>query len=153
MIIRKANAEDINAISSLLIQLSEKFITSSFTDEGKGNLLRSMNPEAIRGYFDQGYRYHVADRDGEILGVVGMKNDTHLYHLFVAEAEQGAGLARRLWETAKSDCLSRSSPEYFTVNSSLNAEKVYKSWGFVPVAGVRETGGVKDIPMKLETGC
>jgi len=153
MIIRLATAKDVNAISTLLIRLSEKFITIKFTGEGKNKLLHSMSPEAIRGYFDQGYRYHVAERDGEIQGVVAMKNDTHLYHLFVAEPEQGTGLARRLWETAKSDCLSRSSPEYFTVNSSLNAEKVYKSWGFVPVAGVRETGGVKDIPMKLKTGC
>jgi len=153
MIIRKATTEDINAISKLLVHLSEKFIISSFTDEGRNKLLQSMSPEAIRGYFDQGYRYHVADRDAEILGVVAMKNDTHLYHLFVAEPEQGTGLARRLWETAKSDSLSRSSPEYFTVNSSLNAEEVYKSWGFVPVSGVRETGGVKDIPMKLNMGC
>lgn len=153
MIIRKATSEDINAISGLLIQLSEKYITSSFTEEGRSNLLWSMRPEAIRGYLDHGFRYHVAVRDGEILGVVAMKDDTHLYHLFVAEAEQGTGLARRLWETAKSDCLSRSSPEYFTVNSSLNAQQVYKSWGFVPVAGVRETGGVKDIPMKLKVDC
>jgi len=153
MIIRKTVPEDISAISALLIRLSEKFITSSFTEEGRNKLLESMRPEAIRNYLDQGFRYHVAVRDGEILGVVAMQDDTHLYHLFVAEAEQGQGLARRLWETAKSDCLSRSSPAYFTVNASLNAQEVYKSWGFIPVAGVRETGGVKDIPMKLKVDC
>lgn len=153
MIIREATKEDAHPISALLTQLSEKFIVDGFGREGKNNLLQSMSPEAISTYFDQGFRYHVAELGGEILGVVATKDDTHLYHLFVAEAEQGNGLASRLWQRAKSDCLSRSSPEYFTVNASLNAQEVYKSWGFVPVTGVRETGGVKDIPMKLKVDC
>ena len=153
MIIREATTEDAHPISALLIQLSEKFIIDGFSEEGKNKLLLSMSPEAISAYFDQGYRYHVAERDGEILGIVATRDDTHLYHLFVAEVEQGNGLASRLWQRAKSDCLSRSSPEYFTVNASLNAQEVYKSWGFVPLAGIRETGGVKDIPMKLKVDC
>lgn len=151
--IRKATAQDVHAISELLIHLSEKFITGSFSDTGRDKLLRSMRPAAIRGYLERGFRYHVAVRDEEILGVIAMMDDAHLYHLFVAEAEQGKGLARRLWKTAQSDCLSRSTPEYFTVNASLNAQEVYRSWGFVPVAGVRDADGVKDIPMKLKAGC
>ena len=152
MEIREASPNDAPAISQLLIYLSEKFISGTLTDEGKSNLVASMSPEAISSYIDRGYDYKVAEEAGKVVGVVATRDDSHLYHLFVHESLQGTGLARKLWELAKSDCVARSGTEIFTVNSSLNAQEVYKSWGFVPLGGVRETGGVKDIPMKLRVG-
>ena len=48
-------------------------------------------------------------------------------------------------------CLeSGENPGYFTVNSSLNAQEVYRHWDFSPIGGVREGGGVRDVPMKME---
>ena len=149
MKIRFATKEDSKIISELLITLTKKFIATEFTDAGVKNILHSMQPVAISYYFDQGYRYHLGEIKSTVIGVVGTRDNSHLYHLFVKESEQGNGYSRELWEVAKAECLAQGNAGSFTVNSSLNAQEVYKSWGFIPIGGIRESGGVKDIPMKL----
>jgi GNAT superfamily N-acetyltransferase len=152
MIIRPATRTDSAAISELLSFLSGKYIAIEFTDEGVKNLLGSMTPEAISGFLDSGLRYHVGEIDDELIGVVGTRDNSHLFHLFVDDRFQGRGFATQLWEVAKIACIEAGNSGYFTVNSSLNAQEVYKGWGFSPIGGVREGGGVRDIPMKMEVG-
>ena len=149
MKIRLATKEDSEIISEILVTLTNKFIATGFTDEGVKNILHSMRPQAIAYYFDQGYRFHVGEIKNSVIGVVGTRDNNHLYHLFVEESEQGNGYSRELWEVAKAACIAEGNSGIFTVNSSLNAQEVYKRWGFVPIGGIRESGGVKDIPMEL----
>jgi GNAT superfamily N-acetyltransferase len=147
--IRPATQEDSADISELLITLTNKFIAVDFSNEGVKNILHSMQPKAISYYFDRGYRYHVGEIENGVMGVVGTRDNSHLYHLFVSESEQGKGYARELWDVAKASCIDNGNSGLFTVNSSLNAQEMYKSWGFVPIGGIRESGGVQDIPMNL----
>jgi len=81
--------------------------------------------------------------------VIGIKENSHLYHLFVADPFQGRGHAQQLWQHAKAECLASGNPGVFTVNSALNAAPVYRKWGFEPLCEVRERSGIKDIPMRL----
>ena len=148
--IRPGRRSDAESSSVLLTSLAVKYIANSFNDEGRTNLLNSMTPEAIEGFFDDGFRYHIGEIDGEIVGVVGTRDDSHLFHLFVDDRFQGKGYSSQLWKVGMNACLeSGNNPGYFTVNSSLNAQHVYQQWGFVPEGGIREGGGVKDQPMRL----
>jgi len=149
MIIRKAKHNDIDEISLLITPLVIKHILPTCSKEGGQLILKSMAPNCISNYFDAGYEYHVAELNGEIIGVVGIKENAHLYHLFVADSQQGKGLSRTLWELARDACLANGNQGKFTVNSALNAADVYLKFGFVPVCGVREKLGVKDMPMEL----
>jgi N-acetylglutamate synthase-like GNAT family acetyltransferase len=150
MIFRKAQRDDIEAISKLLTELVKKYIVSSCTGIGGELILASMTPDAIKTYFDLGYQYNVAEDDGAVVGVVGMKDNSHLYHLFIADPQQGLGLSRTLWELARNECLANDNEGRFTVNSALNAQNVYLKFGFTPVDGIREKFGIKDIPMTLD---
>ena len=150
MIIRKAKHNDIDGISQLITPLVIKYILPTCNKEGGLLILNSMAPNCISNYLDAGYAYHVAELNGELIGVVGMKGNSHLYHLFVVEAQQGKGLSRKLWEQARDECLANGNQGKFTVNSALNAADVYLKFGFVPVSGIREKQGVKDMPMELE---
>ncbi len=150
MIFRKAQRDDIEAISKLLTEMTKKYILSSCTSEGGEIILSSMSPDSIKAYFDSGYQYHVAEDDGAVVGVVGMKDNSHLYHLFIADSQQGRGLSRALWELARDECLANDNEGRFTVNSALNAQDVYLKFGFTPVDGIRERFGIKDIPMTLD---
>lgn len=151
MEIRPGNISDSESISRLLTNLSGKYIVSIFNDEGRESMLNSMTPEAIEGFFNQGFRYHVGEVESEIVAVVGMRDDCYLLHLFVDDRYQNKGFSSKLWSVGAAACLeSGKNPGYFTVNSSLNAQAVYKNWGFTPIGGVREGGGVRDLPMKLE---
>ncbi len=149
MQLRPAKASDINAISKLLTALCTKYILPDCTAEGGKLLLASMTPDLIKKYFDAGYQYHVADVDGIVVGVVGIKENIHLYHLFVADPHQGKGLSTKLWEMAKNECLAKGNKGFFTVNSAISAKNVYIKLGFVSTEGIRERSGIKDIPMQL----
>lgn len=148
--IRIAGKADAVAISRLISALADKYIVGEFSAEGRETLLRSMRPEAIAGYLDRGFRYHVAEAaDGEIVGVVALRDDTHLYHLFVAEACQRRGIGRSLWKTALAEALARGNRGEFTVNSSRYALPVYERLGFVAGTEEIDANGVVAIPMKL----
>jgi GNAT superfamily N-acetyltransferase len=131
MQIRLATKDDATAISGLIRPLAERDIAQEYSAEGADNLLGSMSPEAIERYLSENYRYHVAEENGELAGVVATWENRHLYHLFVAEAFQRQGLARRLWEIARQACLEAGGSGTFTVNSSRFAVGVYQRLGFV----------------------
>ncbi|MFT7306469.1 MAG: GNAT superfamily N-acetyltransferase [Candidatus Azotimanducaceae bacterium] len=150
MNIRMGCVQDSDAISLLLTRLATKFIVSGFKEEGRSNLLNSMTVPAVQCFFEDGYRYHLAEVDGQIIGVVGTRDDVHLFHLFVDERFQGQGISSKLWAIAQAACLAGDNPGYFTVNSSLNAQAVYLGWGFSPIGGIREGGGVRDMPMRMD---
>jgi ribosomal protein S18 acetylase RimI-like enzyme len=147
--IRPATPEDIESISQLLCELSERFITAEFSSEGKRALLETLTPDGIGKSMQSGFRYHVAEEKGQLAGVVGMKEDSHLYHLFVAESFQRRGIARKLWQCAMNECLERGNPGKFTVNSSIYAQGAYEKFGFVAISGPTDKGGVVFVPMKL----
>lgn len=148
--IRSATLEDAPALSALICALTREFIAPELSKEGLNRLLKSMGSGSIRAHIRSGYRYHVAEEDGRIVGVVGMKENRHLYHLFVASAFQGRGLARALWETAKAASLAAGGSGRFTVNSSLGAVGLYEKFGFIKQSEPVAASGVVYVPMMLE---
>ena len=140
--IRDATAEDAESISALCCELSAKFITREFTAVGVKHLLASMQPESIEKYIRSGFKYHVAVIDKQVVGVVGVRDNSHLYHLFVTEKYQRKGIAKNLWQLAMEACLSRGNMGEFTVNSSEYAQGVYEQLGFIALSGPKENNGV-----------
>lgn len=149
--IRPATIEDAVAISSLTETLARDFIAPDCTEEGAARLLESMSAEATRARFEAGYRYFVAVDDAQTVGVVATRDDSHLFHLFVASSHQRQGLARELWRIAREACLAAGNPGVFTVNSSRRSRAVYESFGFVAQAETTQNG-VPYIPMTLRIG-
>ncbi len=150
MKIRLATIEDAPAISALLCSLSKAFIAQALSEEAADRLLGSMDTASIREYIASGYRYHVAEEGGEIVGAAAVKENRHLYHLFVSERYQGRGIARDLWEAAKAASLAAGNPGRLTVNSSLGAAGLYEKWGFVKMSDAVDKSGVVSVPMKWE---
>ena len=149
MTIREAIQNDASQISLLISTLAEKYILPSCSNEGGKLLLASMTSDSIKQYINDGYQYHVVEDDSSVIGVVGIKNNCHLYHLFVSDSHQGRGLSKRLWVHAKNVCLQNGNEGVFTVNSALNAKSVYLKLGFTPTGEIREKSGIKDIPMEI----
>lgn len=149
MEIRQATLTDSTGISELVSGLAERYITHEFTPAGAETLLRSMRPGAIEDCMRSGYDYHVAELDGRIVGVVAVRDNSHLYHLFVDEHYQRRGIAGALWRVARDACLSRGNPGTFTVNASRHARPVYERFGFTAQSAARDRDGVVSIPMKL----
>ncbi|SMS01102.1 Acetyltransferase (GNAT) family protein [Vibrio mangrovi] len=152
---RKAAGKDAQAISELIVPLTRKYVCPTFDESMHDTLLQSMSVENIERYLSEGYLYVVATDDmGEIVGVAAIRDASHLYHLFVSERYQGQGLSRKLWEKVRAEVPENRRPTRFTVNSALNAEHVYRSFGFVRTEeGVRNRNGIIDVPMVLNVDC
>lgn len=152
MNIREATIEDANAISGLI-----KSLTNYFTlhPEGKGaeDFLKSIQPPAIASYIQStNFLYLVGLVEIKITGVIAIRNQTHLYHLFVATEFQGQRIGRKLWEYAKEKATLNTNINRFTVNSTPNAVPVYERFGFQVTGEKIEMKGIAFIPMETITG-
>jgi GNAT superfamily N-acetyltransferase len=147
---RIAEVGDAERIAALIRELAAKFILCDFSVEGKSRFLSDHTSKAVVDRIRTRFRYRVAEFDGELVAVIGVRDWAHLSHLFVAEAFQGQGLGRALWEQAKAECLERGNPGTFTVNSAKTAVPVYERFGFVATGSVQDMGGVQFVPMKLD---
>jgi GNAT superfamily N-acetyltransferase len=150
MLIRPIEGDDVPAVARLLHRLARDFIVHESTPEGAATFLRENDEEAIGRYIAQGHVYHVAQIDGEIAGFVSVRDCSHLFHMFVGAKWQGQGVARKLWEVARSSAIERGGSGAFTVNASNFAVPVYEAMGFVRTAPMQCVKGLYFNPMKLE---
>lgn len=149
MSIQRATEADAEAISDLIRPLAEKFIVHELSEEGRRKLLADLSANRHRRYLREGYRYHLFKEGGELVGVVGTRDDRHLFSLFVAERAHGQGIARRLWDVARQACLAAGGDGTFTVNASRYAVRVYESFGFEREGPEVTKDGVLFVPMRL----
>ncbi len=149
MQIRPGHPGDANAVASLIASF-QPILTLEPGGAGAEQFLASVSEAAERHYLESPrYSYLVAELEGETVGVVAMRDRTHLFHLFVAATHQRLGVARALWEQARELSLRAGSIAEFTVNSSLNAVPVYRSFGFISSGPVMQVHGIAFLPMRL----
>ncbi|MDZ7903513.1 MAG: GNAT family N-acetyltransferase [Rheinheimera sp.] len=145
--IRVATVHDAELLSNFIIPLVQQFIVSSCRAEGAALLLNSLSPTAMAGYLQQDYRFQLAFKDGTLMGVVGLRERRHLFHLFIAANAQRTGLGQKMWYLAWRQAIADGSDGHFTVNSAVHAVEFYKKLGFAATEGPRDRAGVVDIPM------
>ena len=147
MIIRSAEINDADKISSLIQQLTTKYIIKDCTKEGADILLNSMRAEIIESQLLAGDDYYLAEESQQLVGVIGIKSNQHLFHLFVEQTLHHQGIAGLLWNKVISQKQYQNCS--ITVNSSLNALGFYQKLGFVAVSSMQVKRGIPSIPMKI----
>lgn len=126
-------------------------LTLDPTGAGAEEFLASVSGEAEARYLSSlRYMYLVAEEDGALVGFIALRDNCHLFHLFVDLDRQRQGIARELWSRARDRALHSGNPGEFTVNSSLIAVPVYESFGFRAVGPVVKTHGIAFLPMCLK---
>lgn len=152
MHIRPATIDDADAFSQLLHSVTSYF-TIHPNGEGAELFFETITPAAMaqRLQSTQFTYWAGVDHLGHLIGVVGIRDNAHLYHLYVAPDQHRKGYASQLWAHAKQAALAAGNPGDFTVNSSLYAEKLYLGLGFVPTSEKQEMHGLAYIPMRLQT--
>ena len=100
MRIRSGISADAKAVASLIASF-QPILTLEPSGAGAEQYLASVSEESERQYLESPrYAYLVAELDGQVAGFVAMRDNSHLFHLFVAAAHQRIGIARALWEQA-----------------------------------------------------
>ena len=91
MKVERATTADAPRISALIRELSEPFLVSP-SGEGAEPFFAAISETAIQGYVSaSNFEYFVAESQGLLAGVVALRDNGHLFHLFVAEPFQGQG--------------------------------------------------------------
>lgn len=148
--LRNATLGDEKNISELITPLMKKYVFPTIEAAAHDIVIDSVSEKSIKNYLSENHQYMLAIKDGsKLVGVIGMRDKSHLLHLFVCESIQGSGVSRMLWEAMKKAILAEYDIEWFTVNSAINAKSVYLSFGFVETQGIRNRSGMIDIPMVL----
>ena len=148
--LRNATLGDEKNISGLITPLMKKYVFPTIEAAVHDIVIDSVSEKSIKNYLSENHQYMLAIKDGsKLVGVIGMRDKSHLLHLFVCESIQGSGVSRMLWEAMKKEILAGYDIEQFTVNSAVNAQPVYLSFGFLETQGIRNRSGMIDIPMVL----
>lgn len=150
MKIRPASRKDASAISSLVKGVAHYF-TLSPTGEGAEAFLKTIEPDAIERYIaSDEFCYFVGMNDEQLAGVVCMRNNKHLFHLFVDPKFQRKGIASALWQYAYAAAVRAGNNQGFTVNSTPYAVPVYERFSFKAIGARTEMNGIAYVTMHLE---
>lgn len=94
---------------------------------GAAAFLESLKAPAVAARLTApNYVHFIAESGVDLRGYISLRDGRHLYHLFVKPGFQGQGIGRLLWQQV----LAITGQQAITVNSSLPAVPVYRSFGF-----------------------
>jgi GNAT superfamily N-acetyltransferase len=148
---RPATIADAPALGALVLDLLP-YLTIDPEGKGADEFVAHVDGAAQLRYLRQpNFRYRLATRQGKLAGFIAMRDNSHLFHLFVGRALHGQGLGRRLWEQARDAALAAGNPGVFTVNASDHAMPMYRHLGFEPTGPREAQRGIAWTPMRLES--
>jgi GNAT superfamily N-acetyltransferase len=149
MNLRPGTTNDAAAVADLIASFRHE-LTDHPDGAGAERFFESVSAQAERSYLESArYRYIVAERDGAMLGFITLRDVSHVFHLFVARQHHRTGVADRLWQEARAHAVESGMQGPFTVNASLRAVPVYRSFGFVEAGEVASAHGISFLPMRL----
>ena len=148
LIIRPAGETDSPAIAALIDSLIPQIVEPGAP--AAEVFMASISPAAIAGYIrNPDYRYLLGFIGETLVGAAAMRDNRHLYHLFVDARFHRRGIARALWLQLREAAMEAGNTDEFTVNSSINAIAVYTRLGFVAADEVQHKNGLRFQPMRL----
>lgn len=148
MRIRPLDNNDIPAIAALMRALSDEFIVHECSADAAAFFTRENDESGIRGFVSNGMAYYVAETDDAIVGFLALRDNRHVFHMFVDKAYHRQGIAAALWQAARTAAREAGNPGTFTVNASNYAVSVYEKMGFVRTADMQSENGIFYNPMQ-----
>jgi len=138
-------------VSELIKTCFDEFVAPGYTSAGNNFFYTYSGPEKIVERFVQGNVLLTAKANGEIVGVIEVRDGNHISLLFVNKFRHGNGIAKRLVAQAAALCREKDKGlRYFEVNASPYSEKIYARMGFKKTSNIQNVNGLKFIPMVLK---
>lgn len=138
-------------VSSLVWNVFSEFEAPDYKQEGIEKFKRFILPEQIKDNSDAGkLRVICCKNNSEIIGVIAIRDNSHISLLFVQKEYHRQGIASKLFKIATEKCC-KTNPELknITVNSSPYAVMIYEKMGFERTDTEQEINGIRFIPMNF----
>jgi len=150
ILIRSAYADEYQTVMGLAWKTFLRFEADEYTPQGVQSFQDFITNETLKKLYDTGqYPIFVATCGDEIVGMISLRNMTHISLLFVDAMFHRQGIGKRLIQHA---CiyLSQEFDRFtLTVNASPYAVGFYHRLGFTDVGAEQELDGVRFTPMSL----
>lgn len=120
-----------------------------YSKEGITSFRNFVRDPILKTLFIEGkYNILAAFNNNIIVGIIGVRNETHISLLFVDSEYHKKGIARRLVEKTFERTYEKYGKREMTVNSSPYAVGFYHKMGFVDTDIEQTTDGIRYTPMK-----
>ena len=138
------------AVIDLVLEVFDEFVAPGFADEGVTEFKKYVHADAISERLKDGNIVELAESEGKIIGVIEIREYSHIALLFVDKSHQRKGVAGELLKKSIEICRDRK-PDInrITVNSSPNAADAYRRLGFQDIEDEKVVNGIRFIPMEL----
>lgn len=141
---RPAHPEEVPALAGFAQRIFTASIARAFTAEGVETFLRYADAQAMAARQDN-HRLVVAEVGTSLVGVLEVRDGSHVAMLFVESPYQRQGIGRALLRAAFGPEAGWPS---LTVNSAPGAEGAYERLGFVATGPEEERDGMRYLPMR-----
>jgi GNAT superfamily N-acetyltransferase len=138
-------------VSVFVWQVFEEFEAPEYSQEGIDEFLSYIAPQklAVRYVSNRFFILCCKDSD-ELVGIVAIRDGSHISLLFVDKQWHRHGIARQLLKLAVEKCLATNSDlQSITVNSSPYAVAIYERLGFKKTGNEQVKNGIRFTPMRL----
>jgi len=142
---------DADEAADLVRRVFIEHVAPLYMAEGIGEFQAYASPEGFKTRLGTRHAGFVAEnQSAHIVGLVEIRDSSHLSLLFVSSLQQRRGIGRALVQEAMDLCR-KATPPYpaITVNASPNSVRAYERFGFVPTGPEQERNGIRFVPMEM----
>lgn len=140
-------------VCDLVSGVFEEFVASGLSAEGRGEFYSYADPHLLLRRSRWNSSVHLAIADGEIIGMIEVREDGHVALFFVLGDHQGKGFGGELFRRGIAAARIRNPGiSKASVRSSPNAVPIYERLGFRRLEGLEGEGSIPTIPMVLDMG-
>ena len=137
-------------VIDLVSKVFQKFVAPLYSPEGVLEFMKYLREDELAQRIRSGNFVLLAKSGVDIIGVVEVRDNSHIALLFVKESHQKQGIGRELLKNAIEKCKALN-PDIFriSVNSSPNAVSAYRTMGFNAIEQEQVVNGIRFTPMEL----
>lgn len=127
-----------------------QFEAQDYTKEGIKSFQNFISDNFLyRMFIMGGYQLFGAYDGNQIIGIISLRNETHISLLFVDAAYHKQGIGRALIQYISQYLLMEMGRNYLTVNAAPYAIGFYHRCGFQDIGPEETNDGIRYTPMKL----
>jgi ribosomal protein S18 acetylase RimI-like enzyme len=137
-------------VFDLVFRTFTEFIAPHYSRAGVLEFLKYIRPGYLLERLQKDHFFLLATAQRKIIGIIEVRESSHISLLFVDRQFQQRGIARELLRRAFRMCLKKK-PDLskITVNASPNSVRIYQRLGFRPAGSEQVKRGIRYTSMTL----
>ncbi len=146
MIVRKMEEKDLEAVSATCMASFLQSVAYTLSEEGVATFSKIAASDSFLERMKGDNLMLVAEDNGQIEGVIELKEGRHVAMLFISPDRQKEGIGRKLLSSA----INYAKVETITVSASLSSVSAYEKYGFECKGEASESAGLVYQPMAIK---